>query len=268
MAVQTGPHDAQHGNGEQAKPFYALFFVAFGVVLLLAGGEPRRATLRTLGVVTGLVLVLLAGEVIRWGPALRGDAVRYLAHTLDAQWFVLPVAQQATMSAWNRTPLQALIALGLPAAPAQFVAALVWLAALGASAWLVRGRRLLFAPAVALAFVLLYLGRPVGWTLVYLDLVVCVAAWPFLPRAGRALLLVGVMALLLSHWAALVLTGLGEGLPLLTLQPADRPWETWLALPAAWALVLWAARQFTSQDPTRGATTTGGLVPVSVPDRL
>jgi len=249
-----------------AKPFYVLFFVAFGVVLLLAAGEPRRATLRTLGSVAGLVLVLLAGEVIRWGPTLRGDAVRYLAHTLDAQWFVLPVTQQTPMSAWNRTPLQALIALGLPAAPAQVVAALVWLAALGASAWLVRGRRPSFAQAFALAFALLYLGRPVGWTLVYLDLVVCVAARPALPRAGRALLLVGVVALLLSHWAALVLTGLGDGLPLLTLQPADRPWETWLVLPVAWVLVLWAARQLTSQDPVSGATT-GSLATVTFRDR-
>jgi len=257
------------------KPFYVLFFVAFGVVLLRAGSEPRRATLRSLGAVASLTTLLLAGEVIRWGPALRGDALRYLAHTLDAQWFVLPTAQQTPMSAWNRTPLQALIALGLPAAPAQLVAALVWLAALGASAWLVRGRRLSFASAFALAFVLLYLGRPVGWTLVYLDLVVCVVAWPALPRAGRALLLVGVLALLASHWAALVLTGLGEGLPLLTLQPADRPWETWIVLPAAWALVLWAARQLTSQDPVTlpdqdpvsGATTTGGLATVTVRDR-
>ncbi len=274
MAVQTGPHDAQDGNGEQAKPFYALFFVAFGVVLLLAGGEPRRATLRTLGVVTGLVLLLLVGEVIRWGPALRGDAVRYLAHTLDAQWVVLPVTQQTPMSAWNRTPLQALIAFGLPATPAQLVAGLMWLVALAASAWLVRGRRLSFAQAFALAFVLLYLGRPVGWTLVYLDLVVCVAAWPTLPRAGRVALLVGVLALLASHWAALVLTGLGAGLPLLTLQPADRPWETWLVLPVAWVLVLWAARQLTSQDPATvpsqdpvGGATTGGLATVTVRDR-
>jgi len=226
-----------------AKPFYALFFAAFGVVLLLAGGEPRRVTLRTLGAGTGLAVLLLAGEVIRWGPALRGDAVRYLAHTLDAQWFVLPVAQQTPMSAWNRTPLQALIALGLPAVPAQLVAGLVWLAALGASAWLMRSRRLSFTPAFALAFVLLYLSRPVGWTLVYLDLVVCVAAWPALRRAGRVVLLAGVLALLLSHWAALVLTGLGDGLSLLTLQPADRPWETWAVLPIAWTLVLWAARR-------------------------
>jgi len=230
-----------------AKPFYVLFFVAFGVVLLLAAGEPRRATLRTIGAVAGVAALLLAGEVIRWGPGLRGDAVRYLAHTLDAQWFVLPVAAQTPMSAWNRTPLQALIALGLPAAPAQLVAALVWLAALAVSARLVRGRRLSFAPAFALAFVLLYLGRPVGWTLVYLDLVVCVAVWPSLPRAGRTVLLVGVGALLASHWAALVLTGLGDGLPLLTLQSADRPWETWLVLPLAWACATWAARR--SGDP-------------------
>ena len=197
-------------------------------------------------------MLLLAGEAVRWGPALRGDAVGYLAHTLDAQWFVLPVTQQTPMSAWNRTPLQALIALGLPAAPAQLVAGLVWLAALGASAWLVRGRRLPFAPAFALAFALLYLGRPVGSTLVDLDLAVCVTAWPALPRAGRVVLLVAVLALLASHWAALVLTGLGAGLPLLTLQPADRPWETWLVLPTAWALAVWAARRLSVDREVAG----------------
>ncbi len=210
--------------------------------------------------VAGLVLVLLAGEVIRWGPALRGDAVRYLAHTLDAQWFVLPVAAQTPMSAWNRTPLQALIALGLPVASAQFVAILVWLAALAASAWFVRSRRLSFAPAFALAFVSLYLGRPVGWTLAYLDLVVCVVAWPALSRAGRALLLVGVVALLLSHWAALVLTGLGEGLPLLTLQPADRPWETWVVLPLAWALTVWAARRLSVDREATGTDAASRII--------
>ncbi len=249
-----------------AKPFYVLFYVAFGLVLLLGTNEPRRATLRSRGAVAGLAALVITGEVVRWGPALRGDAVRYLAHTLDAQWFVLPVAAQTPMSAWNRTPLQALIALGLPAAPAQVVAALVWLAVLAASAWLVRGRRLSFARAFAVAFVLLYLGRPVGWTLVDLDLVVGVAAWPALPRAGRALLLVGVVALLASHGAALVLTGLGAGLPLLTLQPADRPWETWLVLPVAWALAVGAARHLTFPDPV-GEATTGRPVPVMVQDR-
>ncbi len=136
-----------------------------------------------------------------------------------------------------------------------------------------RGRQLSCEVAFALAFALLYQGRPVGWTLVDLDLVVCVAAWPALPRAGRALLLVGVVVLLVSHGAALALTGLGDGLPLLTLQPAERPWETWVVLPLAWALVLWAARRPTSDhpapllssDPASGAT--GGLVPVPVPHR-
>jgi len=145
-------------------------------------------------------------------------------------------------------------------------AALVWLAARGASAWLVRDRRPSFASAFALAFALLYLGRPMEWTLVYLDLVVCVAAWPALPRAGRALLLVGVMALLASQWAALVLTGLGAGLPLLMLQPADRPWETWLVLPVAWALTVWAARRLTGQHPMSGATT-GSRATVTVHNR-
>ncbi len=76
----------------------------------------------------------------------------------------------------------------------------------------------------------------------------------------------GRVALLLSHWAALVLTGLGAGLLLLTLQPADRPWETWIVLPAAWALTVWAARQSTSPDPV-GETTTGRLVPILAPVR-
>ena len=55
-----------------AKPFYVLFFVAFGVVLLLAGGESRRATLRTFGVVAGLVLVVLAGRSFAGGRRCAG----------------------------------------------------------------------------------------------------------------------------------------------------------------------------------------------------
>ncbi len=65
-----------------------------------------------------------------------------------------------------------------------------------------------------------------------------------------------------------MLTGLGNGLPLLTLQPADRPWETWLVLPIAWGLTLWAARRLTRRDPATVRSpdlvggTTGALVPV------
>ena len=85
-------------------------------------------------------------------------------------------------------------------------------------------------------------------------------------RVGRAVLLVAVLALLASHWVALVLMDLGDGLPLLTLQPADRPWETWLVLPVAWVLVLWAARQLISQDPASGATSKDGLATVTIRD--
>jgi len=128
------------------------------------------------------------------------------------------------------------------------------------------------APAVvvsrpdAVAFALLYLGRPVGWTLVCLDLVVCAAAWPALPRAGRALPLSGVLTLLLSHGAALVATGLGDGLPPLTPQPADRPWETWIVLPASWALVAWATRP-TDGYPSRTSARSAVAVRASRPPR-
>ncbi len=61
-------------------------------------------------------------------------------------------------------------------------------------------------------------------------------------------------------------TGLGDGLPLLTLQPADRPWETWLVLPVAWALAVGAARHLTFPDPV-GEAATGRPVPVMVQDR-
>jgi len=66
-------------------------------------------------------------------------------------------------------------------------------------------------------------------------------------RVGRAVLLVAILALLASHWVALVLTDLGDGLPLLTLQPTNRPWETWIVLPVAWALVLWAVRRLSAR---------------------
>jgi hypothetical protein len=77
--------------------------------------------------------------------------------------------------------------------------------------------------------------------LVYLELIVVVALWPRLQRKGRWLLLGSALALLLSHWAALVTTVLGHGMQLLTLQTADFPWETWLILPLCWLLLLYGA---------------------------
>ena len=53
------------------KPFYALFFVAF---LLLRSVQPRgaeRENPRALMAAGGILLMLLAAELYRWGPNLR-----------------------------------------------------------------------------------------------------------------------------------------------------------------------------------------------------
>jgi hypothetical protein len=97
-----------------------------------------------------------------------------------------------------------------------------------------------FPAAFALALVLYYWGRPVGWVLAYLEVVAVVAAWPALRGWQRPATLGAALALMASRWVALALTLRGEGLLLLTLQPAELPWETWLVLPASWLLLLWA----------------------------
>ena len=222
------------------KPFYALFFAAFGLLQLVRQAAPRRETLRTLALAAVLALALIALEAYRWGPALRAETLRYLAHALDYQWFALPVAEQTPMSAWNRTPMQGLIAAGMPAATAQFGALMLWLLLTAITLWRAYGARLSFPLAFALAFVLLYWGRPVGWVLSYLEIVVVAAAWPALRRWQRLALGAGAAALMLSHWWALALTIQGAGFQLLTLQSAALPLETWLVLPIGWIVVLGA----------------------------
>ncbi len=60
-----------------------------------------------------------------------------------------------------------------------------------------------------------------------------------------------------------MLTSLGDGLALLTLQPADRSWETWIVLLLAWALTTWAVQQSRAHRiasivyPTMGLNTVG-----------
>src|SRR5262249_43039514 len=144
---------------------------------------------------------------------------------------------------WNRTPLQALVSLGMPLGWAQVAAGGLWLLALAASLVVVRRRPVTFPLGFALAFTLLYIGRPVGWGLVYLDLVVAPLGWPILSLWWRVALLAVIGILGLTHWWALALTIEGRGLPLLTVQPADLPWETWLVVPLAWLAALYAAWQ-------------------------
>jgi hypothetical protein len=193
---------------------------------------------RPLALSAALTLGLVALEVARWGESLRAATLDYLRHALDYQWFALPVAEQAPMSAWNRTPMQGLVNLGVPPDTAQWAALALWFLPVVVTLWWARGRPLGFPLAFALAFALLYWGRPVGWGLPFLDVVVLAAAWPTLARRGRALLLAAAVALAASHWGALALSAAGRGLALFTLQPPAFPWETWLVLPACWLLLL------------------------------
>ncbi len=220
------------------KPYYALFFVAFGLLLLVTDAPQRRAHVRALALAAGLALLLAVLDIATWGAVARAAALDYFRHAMDYQWWPLPVAEQTPMSLWNRSPMQGLVMLGLPAATAQLASQVLWLALLAVSLWRCRGRRLGFPMLFALAFVLLYLGRPVGWNYVYLDVVLLVALQPVLRRTTLALLLTAAIALSLTHWWALILTGRGVWLNFFTLQTASLPWETWTVLPACWLLLV------------------------------
>lgn len=232
------------------KPFYVLAFVVLALVALVTMPE-RVATMRTLAVTAALAIALVVVDALAWGAPLRAETLAYLRRPFDYLWFVLPVAEQTPMSIWNRTPLQAFITFGLSTATAQALALGLWLLLSGVTVWQVRGRRLTFPVAFALAFTLLYLGRPVGWALLYFELVVGVVAWPTLGRGGRVALAAAGLALMASHWAALVRTAAGAGMPFLTLQRPELPWETLLVLPAGWLLVLRAALRY---PPLREST--------------
>jgi hypothetical protein len=209
--------------------------------MLVSGPLPMRRTVNTwlaAGAAAGLLLLV---EVLTWGPGLQAQTLTYFQEAMAYHWFTLPVAEQTPMSNWNRTPLQTLITLGVAAAPAQALALGLWALLTGITVWCVRGRTLTFPLAFALALVLLYWGRPVGWTLVYLEFVVILAVWPALrgwPRWTRWALLGAAGALMLSHWAAFLRTAQGLDMTFLTLQTAALPWETWVVLPLSWALLL------------------------------
>jgi hypothetical protein len=227
-----------------------MFFIAFGLLQLASHSASARTALRSLTVAAVLALALIAIDVARWGGLLQAEALYYLFHAADYHWFALPPVEQTPMGAWNRTPTQALASAGLPITIAQWVGFALWLLFVVITVWRARGVPLSFPLAFALAFVLLYWGRPVLWTLIYLDLVVVVVVWPTLQRWQKAVLLCAVIALIVSHWWALALTLGGYGLPLLTLQRADFPWETWLVIPLSWLLLLRAMALLPDRDST------------------
>jgi hypothetical protein len=232
------------------KPFYLLFFAAFGLIALVSHPNAARNTIRS-WINTGVVAILIITlEIYAWGSALRAETFHYLQHALEYQWFTLPVAEQTPMSHWNRTPLQALVTAQVPASTAQGLALGLWLFFVGLTLWYVHGKRLSFPLTFALALVLLYWGRPVGWTFVYLELIVLVAVWSLLNRNQQWVLLGAAVTLQLSHWTAFVRTLLGYGMPLLTLQTAYFPWETWLVLPLSWLLLLYGVSRIEVTEST------------------
>lgn len=221
------------------KPFYALFFVAF---LLLRAGQPcgtERENPRALMVAAGILLLLLAAELYRWGPDLRAEALTFYLNAGDAMWTALPLAEQSPLSAWNRTPLQGLINLGLASNVAQVAALGLWGLFLGVSLWLARRATLTFPLVFGLALTLLYWGRPAGYGFNYLELVVAIVVWPSLVRWQRFAVLVLMAGIMGSRWWAFIETVRGENLSLLTMQTPAWPWETWLVLPFFWLLLLW-----------------------------
>jgi hypothetical protein len=227
------------------NPFYALFFAAFGLLMLVNTALVRRAAWNTLSGAAALALIIMTAAVVTWGRTLWQPTLDFVANALAYHWFTLPPAQQTPLSIWNRTPLQGLVNLGLAPQQAQQLALALWGVALLATLWSVRGRRLTLPLTFALALVLLYWGRPVGWALYFLEIVVVLAAWPTLAPWQRTWLLLAVAALMASHWVALVFTLRGVWLRLLTLQSAEFSWETWLVPVFAWLALLVAARRTT-----------------------
>jgi hypothetical protein len=228
------------------KPFYALFFAAFGLLMLVNSSTNRAKTLRLLLITAGVTIILIGLEIVGWGSTLRVQAGNYLSEALDYQWLVLPLDQQTPMSIWNRTALQGLVNAGMSANMAQYASLGIWLVLLLTTVWTLRNRALNFSIIFALAFVLLYWGRPVGWGLIYLDIVVLVTLWPaFQTKWQRGVLLGIAVALAASHWLALILTLGGQWVRTFTLQSADIPWETWLVLPLCWLLLVLALPRLT-----------------------
>ena len=225
------------------KPFYAFFFTAFGLLMLaLADAENRKQVLKTLALASAVVVTLIGLDVSGWGPELRSQAATYLSNAMAYQWFELPVNQQTPIEVCGIGPFcRDLSALaGLPQS-AQLASLGMGVIMIGASMGRIWGRRLSFAAVFAVAFVIFYWIRPVGWGLPYLEVVMLVTLWPILKNhLERSVLLALAIGLMLSHWLALFFTSQVHGLRLLTLQGSEFTWETWLILPLCWGLLLWA----------------------------
>jgi hypothetical protein len=237
------------------KPFYALLFLTFGVLMLSAEPDRRMRTTRMLLWSAAATIVLISFATVLWPNWLRWDAIEYLSQALAYSWYQLPVVDQTPMSIWNRTLMQGLVNGGVSAQMAQLLSMGLWLIVVVVSAWQAYNRRVGFTQIFALGFAIFYWFRPVGWTLIYLDFVVLTAIWPYAKIRERGILLSIALALNLSHWVALVLTVQQRWLRLFTLQSASVPWETWLVLPLCWILLLVAIRRLPTDRANRSMAT-------------
>lgn len=232
------------------KPFYALFFAALGLLMLFNTKESWQAILRELAISAVASVALIAIAIWLWPAWLRPFAFDYLRDGLAHTWYVLPVAEQTPMSIWNRSFMQGLASLGVSALLAQILSLVAWLVVVGITIYQSQHKMLSLPLLIALSFVLLYWFRPVGWTLIFLDVVVLTAVWPQTKPKERKWLLGGAIGLAISHWLGLLLIPVMGWVRLFTVQSAEFPWETWLVFPVLWGVLLTAVRRTTpAQEP-------------------
>ncbi len=225
------------------KPFYMLFFAALGLFMLAANPKSRAVNWRSLLIGASASIVLLIIFAALWPEWLRPIVFEYLQEGIAHSWYTLPLADQSPMSMWNRTFMQGLINLGISAKIAQTSSLLVWCIITGITISQIWKRSLPFPLLFAFSLLLFYWFRPVGWGLIFLDLIVLSAVWPYTSTKEKRWLLVGAILLALSHWIALILTGKLLWLRFVTIQSASIPWETWLVFPACWIILLVGARR-------------------------
>ena len=190
-----------------------------------------------------IVLLLTLLESLRWPEAARSDFLAYAADPLRFQYFALPLEAQWPMNIWNRAPLQVFLNMGLKFGVSQALSLALYALALGASLFLLRGRRIGFAIIFALAYVLFLVGRPITWSMPFLAIFTLTAAWPALTRTERRLGVFFAFLIGSTHWAAFLLFAAGVWPGLLTLQVPGFPWETLVVLFIAWATLIFSSRR-------------------------
>ncbi len=60
------------------RPFYALFFIVFGLLQLLSYSADVRSRLRPLVLMAAITVGLIGVEVYCWGAELRAETLRYV----------------------------------------------------------------------------------------------------------------------------------------------------------------------------------------------